>query len=102
MAALRPLSLRYSTRSRTQLLAIHEHISREGNATAAVRVSRALREAAELLTYFPLAGREGKITGTREWVVRQLPYIIVYEVTDDEPGTITVLGIFHGRQDRGS
>jgi hypothetical protein len=40
-------------------------------------MSRAIREAAELLTYFPLAGREGRLAGTREWVVRQLPYIIV-------------------------
>ena len=102
MAALRPLKLRYSARSRIQLLAIYEHISREGNPTIAVRVGRAIREAAELLTYFPLAGREGPIAGTREWVVRQLPYVIVYEIADGERGTVTILGIFHGRQERNS
>jgi plasmid stabilization system protein ParE len=100
VATLRPLTLRYSARARLQLLAIHEHIAREGNPTAAVRVGRAIREAAELLAYFPLAGREGKIASTREWVVRQLPYIIVYEIAEGEPGTLAVLGIFHARQQR--
>ena len=100
MAALRPLALRYSARSRLQLFAIHEHIAHERNAAAAVRIGGAIREAVELLTYFPLAGRQGRSTGTREWVVRQLPYVIVYEVAESEPATLTVLGVFHAKQDR--
>ena len=100
MATLRPLTLSYSARARLQLLAIQEHIARDGNTAVAVRIGRAIREAAELLTYFPLAGREGRIAGTREWVVRQLPYIIVYEITNGTPNTVMVLSVFHGRQDR--
>jgi plasmid stabilization system protein ParE len=100
LATLRPLALHYSARARLQLLAIHEHVTREGNVAAGVRIGHSIREATELLTYFPFAGREGQITETREWVVRQLPYIIVYKVTGDEPSTITVLGVFHAKQDR--
>jgi plasmid stabilization system protein ParE len=63
-------------------------------------VGESIRQAAELLSYFPYAGRTGRVAGTREWVVRQLPYVIVYEISQGDPGNVTVLGIFHCRQDR--
>ena len=100
MAALRPLALRYSARSRLHLLAIHEHIAHERDSAAAIRIGRAIREAVELLTYFPRAGRRGRSVGTREWVVRQLPYVVVYELVEGESPTLTVLGVFHAKQDR--
>jgi len=97
VAALPPLILRYSARSRSQLLAIHEYIVTQGNFTAAARVADGIREAAELLRYFPAAGRPGRVPRTREWVVRDWPYVIVYEIAGDDR-TLTVLGIFHCRQ----
>jgi toxin ParE1/3/4 len=48
---------------------------------------------------FPYIGRIGKVSGTREWVVRGLPYIIVYRV-DDVNEAVEVLGVFHGAQNR--
>jgi toxin ParE1/3/4 len=81
------------------LLAIQTYIS-ERNPAAAVRVGAAIRESAETLRYFPLAGREGRSRGTREWVVRGPPYVIVYEAGASDPNTIMVLGVFHGAQDR--
>jgi len=95
--------LRYSARARSQLIAIHDYIEREGNPAAAPRVGAAIREAAELLQHFPLAGRTGQVAGTREWVVRQSPYVIVYELLpEDEPREVMILGVFHCREDRGS
>ena len=94
--------LRYSARAKTQLLAIHDYIVAEGNPAAARRVGASIREAAELLRHFPFAGRPGRVAETREWVVRQLPYVIVYEVHEDEPGEVMILGVFHCREDRGS
>jgi len=44
-------------------------------------------------------GRSGDVIGTREWVVRGSPYLILYEVVPEE-SEIWVLGIFHGAQDR--
>ena len=100
MAPLRPLNLRYSARARLQLLAVHEYISGQGNPEAALRVGAMIREAADLLRHFPHAGRLGRASGTREWVVRQLPYVIVYEVDVEERSEVTILGVFHARQDR--
>ena len=98
MAAISPLTLRFSARARLQLIAIHDYIS-ERSPKAATRVGERIREAADMLRYFPYAGRAGRSTGTREWVVSGLPYIIVYEV-DPSPEEVMVLGVFHGAQRR--
>jgi plasmid stabilization system protein ParE len=47
------------------------------------------------IAWFPHMGRKGRVNGTREWVVRGLPYIIVYNV-DEARDAIFILGIFHG------
>jgi addiction module RelE/StbE family toxin len=90
--------LRYSARAQAQLIAISDYI-RERNPKAAARVGDAIREAAELLQYLPELGRPGLSPGTREWVVRGLPYILVYEV-NSEMDEIVVLSVFHGAQRR--
>lgn len=98
MAAIRPIALRFSARARSQLLAIHEYID-ERNPAAAARVGAGIREAAEVLRYFPYSGRPGRVLGTREWVVRRLPYILVYEIGANEQG-VTIFGVFHCAQRR--
>ena len=92
--------LRYSARARSHLLSIQEYIAKEGNPAASAQVGARIREAAEILRYFPNAGRLGKAAGTREWVVQQLPYIIVYEIYAGNPGEVMILGVFHSRQAR--
>jgi toxin ParE1/3/4 len=96
VAALRPLELRFTERAEAHLESILDYIHKD-NPAAAQRVGHAIRTAAEMLRYFPEVGRRGRVLGTREWVVRGLPYIIVYEVMPDE--TLIVLGVFHGAQD---
>jgi plasmid stabilization system protein ParE len=82
-----------------QLIAIQEYIS-ERNPAAAIRVGVSIREAADVLRFFPYAGRAGRSAGTREWVVRGYPYLLVYEVNTDSD-EIMILGVFHGAQRRG-
>jgi toxin ParE1/3/4 len=45
-------------------------------------------------------GHAGRVSGTHEWVVRGLPYIIVYEIGVPELDEVLVLGVFHGAQNR--
>ena len=99
MATLRALNLRFSARARSQLVTIQAYID-ERNPVAAARVGAAIRDAAERLRYFPLAGRGGRSSGTREWVVRGLPYVIVYEVGVGGVNEVVILGVFHAAQDR--
>ena len=45
-------------------------------------------------------GRPGRVTGTYEKVVPVLPYIVVYEVTDQPGGArIAILHVIHGARD---
>jgi toxin ParE1/3/4 len=96
VAAVRPLKLGFSERARAQLLGIQNYL-KDRNPAAARRVGSAIKEAGERLHYFPFAGRIGASEGTREWVVREYPYILVYEIRSDE---VTILGVFHAAQDR--
>jgi plasmid stabilization system protein ParE len=77
---------------------IHAWIAADRPNAARSVVERIL-DAAERLGSFPEIGRLGRVTGTREWVVRGLPYIIVYRV-DRDLGAVVVHAVFHGAQDR--
>ncbi len=81
-------------------------ISNSSPANAQSVVSRIL-DAIDRLEKFPGMGHPGFVAGTREWVVRGLPYIIVYtldrEFADDSrPDLLQVIAIFHGAQSRES
>lgn len=50
-------------------------------------------ESVSELKSFPRRGRPGRKEGTRELVLTQLPYLVVYEVVDQ---SIRVLRVLHG------
>jgi toxin ParE1/3/4 len=47
------------------------------------------------LIRYPLAGREGRVPGTRELAVTRTPYVIPYRICGDE---IQILAVIHGAQ----
>jgi toxin ParE1/3/4 len=96
---MRPVRLRYTDQAREHIAAIHQYIS-ERNPSAATQIVARIRLAAERLTEFPRMGHAGRVPGTQEWVVRGLPYIIVYEIGVPDSDEVLVLGVFHGAQDR--
>jgi toxin ParE1/3/4 len=100
VAPVRPLTVRWTARARLQLLSIRDYVATR-NLAAAERIGQTLKAAVELLKDLPNAGRAGTAEGTREWVVRGMPYIIVYELRE-EIGELHVLGVFHQRQKRPS
>ena len=61
----------------------------------AARIIQSLYNAISALRMFPNRGRPGKKAGTRELVVRSLPYIVVYQVSRD---VVYVARILHGAQ----
>lgn len=90
--------IRYTLEALAHLDTIHSYIEAH-NPVAAQRVIARIRAAAERLREFPKIGHRGLVTGTFEWPVKGLPYIIVYEL---DPGAdqVIILGVFHGAQDR--
>ena len=92
------MKVRYAASARLDIDEIHEFASQR-NPIAASNIVEAIREAADRLGEFPYIGHSGRLPGTYEWTVRGLPYIIVYEV-HEERREVTVLGVFHGAQNR--
>jgi toxin ParE1/3/4 len=68
-----------------------EYIARD-NPAAAVRVVQAITEAVDYLKQYPAMGRPGRITGTRELVVSDTPYVIPYRVRENE---VEIIRVFH-------
>lgn len=93
MEKVRALKVRYTIDALLHIGAIYSYIH-ERNPVAAVRVIARGSRAAWASN--PASGM-GTESGTLEWVVTGLPYVIVYEAraADDE---IVVLGIYHGAQ----
>jgi toxin ParE1/3/4 len=78
---------------------IHTYLAANASAFVAASALARIMAAIERLGDFPRMGHFGREPGTLEWVVRNLPYIIVYE-TDPVANVLTVLAVFHGRQRR--
>jgi len=96
---MRPVKLRFTAEAREHIAAIYSYI-KDRNPAAATQVVARIRLAAEQLAEFPRMGHLGRVPGTHEWVVRGLPYIIVYQTDATDPDEVLVLGIFHAAQDR--
>jgi toxin ParE1/3/4 len=73
------------------LEAIREFIAQD-NPQAATRVHAAVRTAVDPLASYPNLGRAGRVDGTRELIVVDLPYVIVYRVLED---TVRILAVIH-------
>ncbi|HWN49895.1 MAG TPA: type II toxin-antitoxin system RelE/ParE family toxin [Xanthobacteraceae bacterium] len=93
------MRLRYTPRARRHLDAIAQYID-ERNPDAARRVGSRIQETINLLAAFPHMGHEGALSGTREFVVPGLPYIIVHRIEIGNEDTLVILGIYHGAQRR--
>jgi plasmid stabilization system protein ParE len=93
----RPVVWSYSARD--DLIDIIRYIA-ERNPDAAGRVADRIEDAAAALAEFP-TGRPGRVTGTYERVLADLPYIIAYEITERAEGgeMVVVLHAIHGARD---
>jgi toxin ParE1/3/4 len=88
------MKVRFTVDALLQIGSIHAYID-EHNPVAAKRVIFRIRAAAEQRGDHPRMGRVGAATGTREWVVAGLPYIVAHEI-DERTGEIVILGIYNG------
>ncbi len=67
-------------------------IARGDEATGKSIVSRLIKSVAPLQTH-PLAGRVGRIDGTRELLPRKLPYLLVYQIVS--PDMVAIVRVIH-------
>lgn len=85
--------IRWTLRALRRLDEIGSYITSE-NPAAAKRVVGRIVSAVERLVAHPAMGRAGRISGTREVILGDIPYIIAYRVGDN----IEILTILHTAQ----
>ena len=84
----------WSPRAIGHLADLRAHIARD-DPEAAARMATALLTAVERMAALPNLGRPGRVTGTRELVVPNTPYVVPYRLRGDR---LEVIAVFHGRQ----
>ena len=90
------MQVRWSLPATEDLERICERIERD-NPEAARRIARTIYDGCARLKDFPYIGRaSSRMTGRREVVFSPLPYIVVYQVTQQ---AVEISRIFHGAQD---
>ena len=87
---------RWTRPALADLEAIGDFVARD-NPRAAGRLVARIAASVEALAANPHMGRPGRITGTRELVIVETPYIVPYRVRSNE---IEILAVLHAARRR--
>ena len=85
------MKLKFTPRAKADLGEIFAYVAQD-NFRAAARIIAKIRNNLAALIVNPYLGRPGRVDGTRELIVAQLPYIAAYRVYENE---IQILAIIH-------
>lgn len=86
------MRLRWTRLAEADLDSIADYIGQDSPVAAARVILELIDQAETLLTRHVAMGRPGRVIGTRELVIGQLPYIIPYRVRE---GEIEILRVLH-------
>jgi toxin ParE1/3/4 len=78
-----------------QLDQAHDYIALSNSEQVAARITMHIVASVEQLSAFPMSGRAGRVPGTRELVISNMPFIAAYTIAN---GRVVVLAIYHGAQ----
>jgi len=85
------MQIRWQDDAINDLIQIRRFIAMD-KPSAATKVANRIRKAVPEIAHQPGIGRPGRIPGTREKVLVDIPYIIAYRV---EESTIVILRVLH-------
>jgi toxin ParE1/3/4 len=91
------MTVRFTLEALAHIAGIHSYIEAR-SPRAASRVAERIYAEAERLGEFPQLGHVGAVSGTYEWTVPGLPYVIVHQLSENDE--LVILAIFHAAQDR--
>ena len=85
------MRVRWTEPAATALGRIQDYIANE-NPRAAFEVAQRIRIAVSQLEEHPKIGRAGRVRGTYELVIHDLPYIVPYRI---KKGEVQILSVYH-------
>ncbi len=85
------MRVRWTTPAREQFVSAYEYIAGE-NRVAGARAANKIWKSTEVLASHPMAGREGRVAGTRELVIGDTPFIVGYRIEKKE---VWILAVMH-------
>lgn len=86
------MTIRWMPLGEQDLDAAYDYVRQDDESAAKKLVAR-IFSAVGMLMRHPLAGRNGRVRGTRELVVAATPYVIPYRICQHE---IQILAVIHG------
>jgi plasmid stabilization system protein ParE len=87
--------IEWSQAAVADLQAITDWIEQDRGIETAIRIARHIYEAVQSLRTMPYRGRYGRIENTLELVLPRLPYLVVYQISEER---LHVLNVLHGAQ----
>ena len=85
------MRVRWTTPAREEFVAAYEYLAEESR-VAAGRAADRIWKGTQLLAKHPMAGRPGRVAGTRELVIRGTPFIVAYTMEKKE---VRILAVLH-------
>jgi addiction module RelE/StbE family toxin len=85
------MKIRWTKGAENNLDQVEEYISLDNPAAAVATIKKVLA-AAEMLADYPSLGRRGRERGTRELVVADIPYVIIFAIYRDQ---LVILRVLH-------
>ncbi len=84
-------SVKWLRKALKNLEQAYDYVAEE-NVDAAIALVLKIRAATDQLAEFPMMGRAGRIDGTRELVITNTPYIVIYRV---KGRSVEILRVMH-------
>ena len=88
-------TLEWTEQAVRQLDQAHHTIALANSEDVAARITMRIVTSVQRLATFPMAGRSGRVRGTRELVISNTPFIAAYAINQDR---IVILAVYHGAQ----
>ena len=88
------MTIRWMPLAEQDLDSAYDYVRQENKSAAKQLIARIFSVAGMLMRH-PLAGRDGRVSGTRELAVPRTPYVIAYRLRGNE---IQILAVLHGAQ----